>query len=114
MASILQRFLPVGKVFAVRMRKKPPHETGSVTSEPSPPATDPPDSRLSEAVDVIQLVSPMVQAVAGVIPVAGTPLQAAVGGLLYIIQIVDVGPLALFRCIPSDRISDNQAKQGRS
>lgn len=35
----------------------------------------------------------MVQAVAGAIPVAGTPLKAAVDGLLYIIQIIDVGHL---------------------
>ena len=114
MTPILKRFFTSGRVFAIRMRKKRPYETGSITSDSSPPTTDPPDSRLPEAADVIQLVSPMVQAVAGSIPVAGTPLQAAVCGFLYIIQIIDVGPLALFRGIPSDCISDNQAKQGRS
>jgi len=116
MISILQKlFLLSGRVSAVRMHKKRLHETGSSTSYPSPPTTDSPaDSRLSEAGDVIQLVSPIVQAVAGVIPVAGTPLKAAVDGLLYIIQIIDVGPLALFRGIPSDCIPDNQAKQGSS
>ena len=81
MTSILQRLQvrTFGRVFAVRR----PH--------PSPPTTDSPESQLfSEVVDVIQLVSPMVQAVAGVIPVAGTPLKAAVDGLLYIIQMIDV------------------------
>jgi hypothetical protein len=55
----------------------------------------------------------MVQAVAGVIPVAGAPLKAAVDGLLYIIQMIDVGPLDLFRGIPPDYIPDHQAKQGK-
>jgi hypothetical protein len=78
-------------VFPIRIRKERPRETGGSTSHSSPPTTDPPESRLlSEAGEVIQLVSPMVQAVAGVIPVAGTPLKAAVDGLLYIIQMIDV------------------------
>ena len=111
MPSALQAFLPTGRVFPIRIRKKRPCETGGSTSDPSPPTTDSPESRLlSEASDAIQLVSPMVQAVAGAIPVAGTPLKAAVDGLLYIIQMIDVGPLALFRGIPSDCIPDNQAK----
>jgi len=45
----------------------------------------------------------MVQAAAGVIPVAGTPLKAAVDGLLYVIQMADVGPLALF-CFAAFRL----------
>jgi len=49
----------------------------------------------------------MVQAVAGVIPVAGTSLKAAIDGLLYIVQIIDVGPLSLFGGFPSDCILDN-------
>ena len=113
MTSNLQRFLPSGRVFPIRKHKKRPHDIGSSTSHTSPPTIGPPDSRLSEAADIIQLVSPMVQAVAGVIPVAGAPLQAVVGGLLSIIQVIDVGPLDLFRGIPSDCIPDNQAKQGR-
>jgi len=83
MPSVLQA---IGRVFAIRIRKKRPRETGGSTSHPSPPITGSPESRLlSEAGDVIQLVSPMVQAVAGAIPVAGTPLKAAVDCLLYII-----------------------------
>ena len=114
MPSILQRFLTSGRVTAIRIRKGRLRETGGTTSHPSPPTTDSPESRLlSEAGDVIQLVSPMVQAVAGAIPVAGTPLKAAIEGLLYIIHIIDVGPLALFRGMPSDCIPGNQTKQGR-
>jgi hypothetical protein len=92
MPSFLQEFLPAGRVFPIRIRKERPRESGGATSHPSPPTTDPPESSrlLSEAAEVIQLVSPMVQAVAGVIPVAGTPLKAAVDGLLYIIQMIDV------------------------
>jgi len=108
MTSILQRFLTSGRVTAIRIRKKCARETGGTTSHPSPPTTDSPESRLlSEVGDVIELVSPMVQAVAGVIPVAGTSLKAAIDGLLYIVQIIDVGPLSLFGGIPSDCILDN-------
>jgi hypothetical protein len=110
MTSIFQRFLPSGKVFAIRVHKKRPHETGSFLSHPSPATTGPPDSRLSEAANVIELVSPMVQAVAGVIPVAGAPLQAVVGGLLSIIQMIDVGSLDLSYGVLSNCIPDNQAK----
>jgi hypothetical protein len=38
----------------------------------------------------------MVQAAAGTIPVAGSPLKAAIGGLLQIIQIADVGRMFYF------------------
>ena len=87
MPSFLQA---IGRVFAIRIRKK---RRGS-TSYPSPPATGSLGSRLlSETSDVIQLVSPMVQAVAGTIPVAGTALKAAVDGLLYVIKTIDVGHL---------------------
>jgi len=94
MPSVLQALLPTGRVFTIRIRKKRPCECGGSTSHPGPPTTDSPESRLlSEAGEIIQLVSPMVQAVAGAIPVAGTPLKAAVDGLLYIIQMIDVGHL---------------------
>jgi len=113
MPSVLQAFLPIGRVFAIRIRKKRPCETEGCTSLPSPPTTDPPESRLlSEAGDVIQLVSPMVQAVAGAIPVAGTPLKAAVDGMLYIIQTIDVGHLfcvTAFLLIPSQTTKRNKA-----
>jgi hypothetical protein len=115
MPSVLQAFFPIGKVFAIRIRKKRPCETGGSTSHPSPPTTDSPQSRLlSEAGEVFQLVSPMVQAVAGAIPVVGTPLKATVDGSLYIIQIIDVGHLFRMTAYLSDRVTDHQAQQGRS
>ena len=100
MPSVLQALLSTGRVFTIRIHKKRPCEsTRCSTSLLGPSTTDPPESRLlSEAGDVFQLVSPMVQAVAGAIPVVGTPLKAAVNGLLYIIQIIDVGHLL---CITS-------------
>ncbi|KAI6013027.1 hypothetical protein EDC04DRAFT_721177 [Pisolithus marmoratus] len=91
----LQKFfkgLTSGRVIPIR--RKCPQKTSE--SHPSPPTTDSPiknvsctKSRLSKAGDVIQLVSPLVQGTAGAIPVAGSPLKAAVDGLLYIIQIID-------------------------
>ena len=77
-----------------RSRKKRSGETGGSISHPNPPTTKSRGSRLlSDAGDVIQLVSPMVQVVAGAIPVAGTSLQAAVGALICIVQMIDVGHL---------------------
>lgn len=113
MISTLQElFLLPGRVFAVRTHKKRLHETGSVTSHPSHPTTDPSNFRLSEAGNVIELVSPMLQAVSGVIPVAGSLLKAAVDVLLCTIQIIEVGPHALFCGLPSDCVPDKQTKQG--
>jgi hypothetical protein len=82
MTSTLRRLQvrTIGRVIAIRR----PH--------PSPPTTDSPESQLlSEVGDVFQLAIPVVQAVVGVIPVVGTPLGAAVNGLLQIIQAIDVG-----------------------
>jgi len=103
MTSIMQRFQgrTFGRVFAIRR----PH--------PSPPTTDSPESRLlSEVGDVFQLAIPVVQAVVGVIPVAGTPLRAAVDGLLYIIQMIDVGHvfcIMAFLLIASQATKRNKA-----
>jgi hypothetical protein len=95
-----------GRVFAVREHKRNSRETGSSISHPSPPTTDSPDS--PETDDVIELVSPMVLAVAG----AGTPLGAAVGGLLQIIQAIDVGHMfciMVFLLIASQTTKRNKA-----
>jgi hypothetical protein len=51
----------------------------------------------SELIDGIQLVAPFVQAAAGAIPVAGPPLNAAISGLLQIINITDVGRSSRFK-----------------
>ena len=97
----------------IAIRRKRPQETRTSTSHSSPPTTDSPKntkSRLSEAGDIIQLVSPMVQAAAGAVPVAGPPLKAAVDGLLYIIQTIDVGRLFYFRSVSSNRITAKKKK----
>lgn len=89
-----------GNVIAIRRKRA--LETRISTSDPSPPTTDSPrnasctKSRLSEAGDIIQLVSPMVHAAAGAVPVVGPSLKSAVEGILYIIQIIDVGCLFYF------------------
>jgi hypothetical protein len=41
--------------------------------------------------DIAQVYLPVVRAIAGAIPIAGAPVQAAIGGLLAILQIIDVG-----------------------
>ena len=106
MSSALQA---IGRVFAIRIRKK---RRGS-TSYPGPPTTDSLGSRLHpETSDVIQFVTPMVIAVAGPIPVVGTPLKAAVEGFLYIIRTIDVGHLfciSAFLLIASQTSKRNKA-----
>ncbi|KAG1896396.1 uncharacterized protein F5891DRAFT_601295 [Suillus fuscotomentosus] len=42
-----------------------------------------------EASDIAHVALPLVQAFTGVIPVAGTPMHAAIGGLLGIFQVID-------------------------
>jgi hypothetical protein len=106
MSSILKKpFKHLSSVVAIRKKREHPQEVGTSTSQEvgtstshrNLPTTGPPEKvspnkpRRSEGVDIIELVSPMVQAVAGAIPVAGPPLKAAIEGLLYIIQITDVG-----------------------
>jgi hypothetical protein len=86
----------------IAIRRKRPRQTRTSQSQLSSSAADTPGnaspatSRPSEVTDVIQLVAPMVQAAAGAIPVAGSPLKAAISGLLQIIQITDVGRLSCF------------------
>jgi hypothetical protein len=57
----------------------------------------------------------MVQAAAEAIPVAGSPLKAAIGSLLQIIQITDVGCFSYFMELHSShRTTDKESKQGSS
>ncbi|KAG1811864.1 uncharacterized protein BJ212DRAFT_497630 [Suillus subaureus] len=47
------------------------------------------DSSARKASDMAQTFLPLVQSVAGAIPLAGPPMQAAISGLLSILQVVD-------------------------
>lgn len=42
-----------------------------------------------EASDIAQVALPLVQAFTGVVPVVGAPINAAIGGLLQILQVID-------------------------
>ncbi|OAX35164.1 hypothetical protein K503DRAFT_392647 [Rhizopogon vinicolor AM-OR11-026] len=57
------------------------HEVSTVSSDP--------ETYLRRGSDMIQLVLPVVQSAAGAIPLAGAPIQAAIGGLLVILQAID-------------------------
>ena len=107
----MKAFRPIGRVFAIR-RKRRLRETGGSISHPGP-TTDSDESRLlSEAGNFIEFVSPMVQAAAEMIPIAGTPLKAAVDGLLYVIRMINVGYLfciTAFLLIPSQTTKSNKA-----
>jgi hypothetical protein len=101
MPPILKKIFPVlPNLIAIRRKRQ--QQTGTSTSQPRSSTADTPanlsstTSRPSEVTDVIQLVAPIVQASAGVIPMAGSPLKAVIGGLLQIIQITDVGRLSDF------------------
>ncbi|KAG1719719.1 hypothetical protein EDB19DRAFT_2044983 [Suillus lakei] len=43
-----------------------------------------------EALDITQLTLPFLQALTGVIPIVGGPMKAAIGGLLAILQTIDI------------------------
>ncbi|KAG1731345.1 uncharacterized protein EDB91DRAFT_1252217 [Suillus paluster] len=69
---------------------------GIPSTFPLPSPTLPSDSSYSrgvsparEASDMAQLFLPFVQAFAGTIPLAGAPMQAAIGGLLTSLQAID-------------------------
>jgi hypothetical protein len=47
-------------------------------------------SATRRASDIAQLILPFLQVAGGTIPLAGPPLQAATGGLLLILQDIDV------------------------
>jgi hypothetical protein len=48
------------------------------------------ESYYRQASDMAQVCLPVVRAVAGTIPIAGAPIQAAIGGFLAILQTIDV------------------------
>jgi hypothetical protein len=52
--------------------------------------SSPGDSSARKASDMAQTFLPLVQGVAGAIPLAGPPMQAAISGLLSILQVIDV------------------------
>lgn len=91
------KYLHTGAVIAIR--RKRPRENGASASQPSPATTDSPENvpctitRRFDAGDAVEHALPLVGAAAGVIPVAGHPLKAAVDGLLYILQTIDVNRL---------------------
>jgi hypothetical protein len=96
MPPTLKMLFPVlPNLIAIRSKRK--QQTGTSTSQSRSSTADIPGNLLSELIDGIQLVAPVVQTVAGAIPVAGSPLSAAIGALLQIIQITDVGRSSDFK-----------------
>jgi hypothetical protein len=56
---------------------------------------------------MVQLASPVIQATTGAIPVAGAPIHAAIGGLLVILQTIDVRA-SLIPMMPFDQGSHRE------
>jgi hypothetical protein len=48
------------------------------------------ESYYRQASDIAQVYLPVAQAIAGAVPIAGAPIQAAIGGLLAILRTIDV------------------------
>ena len=118
-------FKKLGKVIAVRFRKNNPVVTCHDSGEPVPVATPgvlsspelPSDSSAGHAVsarierrtqvftvgisDKVQLTLAGVQGIAGPIPLVGSPLQAAINGLLTILQTIDVSTHLTARTVPN-------------
>ncbi|KAG1742477.1 hypothetical protein EDB19DRAFT_616516 [Suillus lakei] len=97
-----------GKVIAIRFKrftKKGHIQHNSTTTAHPVPATSEPGleasanvsfatssegvSLVRKAYDMAQVALPLVQAVAGAIPLVGAPMQAAIGGLLIGLQAID-------------------------
>jgi hypothetical protein len=55
------------------------------------------DSSAHKASDMAQTFLPVVQVVAGAIPLAGPPIQATISGLLSILQAIDVSAYLITR-----------------
>jgi len=74
-----------------------PMHPGSLARDPglevsfniSSATSSPGDSSARKASDMAQTFLPLVQGVAGVIPLVGRPMQAAISGLLSILQVID-------------------------
>ncbi|KAG2071946.1 hypothetical protein BDR04DRAFT_1097608 [Suillus decipiens] len=101
----------LSKVFAVRLRRgratqcsstnthhdgdcsiptNVPMHIGSLARDQGPQVSSSGDSCARKASDVAQAILPFVQDIAGAIPFAGPPMQAAISGLLSILQAIDV------------------------
>jgi hypothetical protein len=59
------------------------------------------ESYYRQGSDIAQVYLPVVRAVAGAIPIAGAPIQAAIAGLLAILQTIDVRKRFIDRRFPS-------------
>ncbi|KAG1810809.1 hypothetical protein EV424DRAFT_1349828 [Suillus variegatus] len=68
----------LGEVFAVRSKRNRRTQCSSTTHHEGHDADIP-----------TQTFLPVIQAIASAIPIAGPPMQAAIGGLLSILQIID-------------------------
>ena len=123
---MLSSLKKLGKVIAVRFRKNDSVITSHDSSDdPVPVATPgvlsspalPSDSSAGFAVsarierraqvftvgisDKVQLTLDGVQVIAGPIPLVGSPLKAAISGLLTILQTIDVGIHLTTRTVPN-------------
>jgi len=125
---MLSSFKKLGKVIAVRFRKHRQNDsviTCHDSGNPVPAATPgvlsslalPSDSSAGYAVsarierraqvftvgisDKVQLTLDGVQVIAGPIPLVGSPLKAAISGLLTILQTIDVGIHLTTRTVPN-------------
>lgn len=72
------------------------------------------DSFARTTSDVAQTFLPVIQAIASAIPIAGPPMQAAIGGLLSILQIIDVRVYFIIRIsLDSNVVTETQSKSSR-
>ena len=70
------------------------------TSTPQPPTTQSSsDSFGRHGFDAANLALPVVSTIAGAIPIVGSPIQAAINGLLQILNVVDVS--GIFILVPT-------------
>jgi len=130
--EMLFSFTKLGKVIAVRFRKNRqndsvpvPVATPGVLSSPALPSDSSAGHVISARIerrapvftvgisDRVQLTLAGVQGIAGPIPLVGSPLQAAINGLLTVLQTFDVGTHLTTRTVPNlddlQRLAQNRA-----
>ncbi|KAG1896376.1 uncharacterized protein F5891DRAFT_1247477 [Suillus fuscotomentosus] len=66
-----------------------------------------------EASDIAQVALPLIQAFTDVISLVGAPMNTAIGGLLGILQVINVSHYRMLRCFWISRaITEIQSEQG--
>ena len=90
------RSLPISTIDSASANRE--SDLAVYTSTPQPPTTQSSsDSFGRQGFDAANLALPVISTIAGAIPILGSPIQAAINGLLQILNVVDVSGISVPR-----------------